>query len=234
MEFLPKQYTGAISSGLPGRLDYEFSCNRGWLFGEIYAQSIIAEIIGSRLPSGLRVASNVAMPELKTGGGDVGRPREVDLAVVESRHSAFTSAHVRACLEVKWATSSSGYAQPRSILADILRLARIARARPDVPCMFLLAGGVTPVQKVLEKGVLAPAGPRGRSPLADLDRPGWPVKFSLKRHLAGNGVMTDKQREEMRSAVGEIPEQLITSSFSRARVGSSDWTVCMWRIWPES
>lgn len=70
---------------MTGKLEFEFACKLGWMFGDIFIPSVIVNILGSSSQAPHRVVPGMS---LKTFNSVVterfGCYKEVDLAVVSS------------------------------------------------------------------------------------------------------------------------------------------------------
>lgn len=124
-----------LSDGLYGRIEFDFSCNRGHGFGEAHLHGVIMEILASNVDPRLRTiqpsfpVEAIQRPQ-GAGEGKGGRKREVDFAVL-TRAQVPNAPVMEHCIEAKWAGSS--HANPDNVLIDLTRLALISQEHPESP-----------------------------------------------------------------------------------------------------
>jgi hypothetical protein len=173
-----------LSSGIYGRLEFDFACNRGHGFGEAYLHGVLIDILAGNVnPRDEHILPSHALSILQKAGTPRGRKREVDF-VVASRSD---EGDVRTCIEAKWAGSS--HASVENILNDLARLALVSEEHPSALCLFVLAGGKSAVHKVLNKGILAPHGAKKPKRLLRSPYDGRPNSYYLNSVHGGQSSL---------------------------------------------
>jgi hypothetical protein len=219
-----------ISSGLVGKLQFDFACQRGHGFSEAYIHGVILEVLTARLDnSTFAIRPGHALPALQSPGRDPdspasGRKRELDFAAF-----GFAAPEELVLgIEAKWAGSS--HASAANVVRDICRLAVVSQAHPDAVCLFVLAGRPQDVQRVLAHKVLGPRGKKQRSMLP------YPYPQHVERlfHLVdtkgGQGLLTGAEATWLKSSFISPPHKL-TSTLHKPLAGvGTKWDAQVWRI----
>ncbi|MBF0402132.1 MAG: hypothetical protein HQL90_15375 [Magnetococcales bacterium] len=139
-----------VAEGTTAKLNFDYSCNRGHLFGEYHLHTIFNEIISSNVDNdNHEVHGGYAHPLLQSKGGTRGRKQEIDFAVIHRRDRTIYIA-----AEIKWAGSS--HCSIESIFKDLLRLQIIANKDKDVICFFLLSGREDNINSLFDDKILSP------------------------------------------------------------------------------
>lgn len=209
-----------IASGLYGRLEFDFACERGHAFSEYYVHGVVNELVAARVdPAKEIIHAGYALPAIQSGPGR-GRPRELDFAVTSR-----ASGGVKACIEVKWAESS--HADEERVARDICRLALAKRAHPGADCLFVLAGGKTKVRKLLDTGVLAQTTlPSGAVRSGLLSYP----YSSTARSFRTDSRLPAQLRQKLMEGVPKIPQSIPTYLCKPSHADTPDWMVLVWRV----
>lgn len=212
-----------LSSGCYGGLEFGFACGRGHLFDEAWLHGLIGEIVGAnrdtRTTSLKKGFAIDALQKLDRGSG---RKREVDFALIDTETSALTH-----CIEAKWAGSS--HCSPLTILRDIARLAVVSATHPNALCMFVLAGGKTPVADLFLKTPLSPPDDRSRG-LLHYPYDGGRSVFTLR--LDGNmkSSLPVNLRQDLVDYLPALPRAVQTTLYAPSHVSTPNWQVHVWRV----
>jgi len=219
-----------ISSGLVGKLHFDFACQRGHAFNEAHIHSVIMEVLTARLDtSALAVHPNYALPALqpqplsgRTPGR--GRKRELDFAA-----TGLAAPHEPALvIEAKWAGSS--HASASNIVRDVARLAVASRAHPDAVCLFVLAGRTPDVQRILAHKLLGPLGKKRRRILPYPYPQHAERLFHLVDTQGGQGLLSETDATWLRQNFISPPHKLTSTLYKPPAGVGTKWEAQIWRI----
>lgn len=214
-----------LSSGIYGRMEFDFACNRGHGFGEAYLHGLLVELLTSNVnPREENILSSFAVPAIQRTETGRGRKREVDFVVAP--RSDTTS--ILTCVEAKWAGSS--HASEVNVLTDLARLALVHREHPDALCLFVLAGGKTSVRKLLGKGILAPNDWKKPARLLRYPYDGRPNSFYLNNVQGGQSALPAALRTKIVPVLPQIPDLIRSYLYKPAHDDPPDWSVHVWRV----
>ena len=214
-----------LSSGIYGRLEFDFACNRGHGFGEAYLHGVLVELLASNIDSRAEnLLPSHALPAIQRSEAGAGRKREVDFAVTSRGDDPV----LRTCIEAKWAGSS--HATESNVLIDLARLALISQANPDALCVFVLAGGKSAVQKLLNKGILALNDWRRPVRLLRYPYDGRPNNYYLNNITGGQSALPRSMRRKVSSSLPRFPDLVRTYLYKPAHDNPPDWSVQVWRV----
>lgn len=144
---MPVDLAKRIAEGVTAKLNFDYACNRGHSFGEIYVHGVVNEILSANIGTHVaRVHSGFAHPSIQANPR-AGRPREIDFAV-ENLPAGTSTLYA----EVKWAGSS--HCTDQRILLDLCRLQLVKAAEAGADCLFVLAGEDREIQSLFSKGML--------------------------------------------------------------------------------
>lgn len=210
-----------MADGILARLEYDFICNRGGLFGEAHMHGIINEIVRANSdPTRSALRSGFAHPALRNNNEKRGRHREVDFYL-----EPLVDSGSGLCIEAKWAGSS--HCKPENVLIDLCRLTVIASGSPSTDCIFVLAGSATQVDRLFAtRSLLSPSGPESRRllqvPSKKHHRPRtYPLSVDAKPLKAITPNVT--------VSVPAVPTAIRTQLFSPTFL-SSKWQALAWRV----
>jgi hypothetical protein len=223
-----------LSDGLYGKLEFDFSCERGHYFGEAYLHGVIMEILASNTdPKKINVRPSFAIDAIQKyvadEDGNMVRQRgtrEVDFAVID-RVSATETADLHYCLEVKWAGSS--HATPVNVLKDLTRLALVSEANESAECLFLLAGRRVDVEKLVEQDLPAISKRLGKAPLK-LKHASGPRMYNLRNAARQDGWLDVKHLGILLETFTSVPDQIETFMYKPRHDTSTKWNVRVWRV----
>lgn len=226
-----------LSDGLYGRIEFDFACNRGHGFGEAHLHGAIMEILASNVdPKTTSIQPSYPVDVIQrphgagigSRGGNAGRKREVDFAVLTRVESPETPVLAH-CIEAKWAGSS--HAKPDNVLIDLTRLALISQEHPEATCLFLLAGGKSSVANLLERRLPKLSKRVGATPLQHAYLPnGNPHLFNLRNARGRDGALDAKRSELLAAKFQRVPVQLRTTMYKPAHDTPPNWRVHVWRV----
>ena len=221
----PASLARSLSSGIYGKLEFDFACNRGHAFSEVYLYGIIMEILASNFGAvDHNVQPSYALPELQRPSGGPGRKREVDFAVV----SRVTGA-LDVCLEAKW--SASSHATAKNVFYDLLRLALVSEANPDTTCLFLLAGGKTSMGKLMMDPLFRPHGSQKKpKQLLLAHYEGKLNTYPIKTGVGEQSVLPQSLRAEAQSTYKLLPCRVSSYEYKPPHADPPDWSVRVWRV----
>lgn len=138
-----------INEGLRGKLEFEYACNRGHIFSEIYMHSALMEIVASNINHNTNILLPGFAPDELNDQHTSGRRREIDFAGFRRTSGPENNGEMIFAAEAKWADSN--HATFENIYKDICRLAIVSEKNPTATCLFILAGSTTQVEKLLPK-----------------------------------------------------------------------------------
>jgi len=215
-----------FGSGIYGRLEFDFACNRGHGFGEAYLHGVLIELLASNVnPRSENILPSHAVSVLQREPGGPGRKREVDFAVAARDDDQ----ELLLCVEAKWAGSS--HANAENVLYDVARLALVHQTHPTVSCLFVLAGGKDAVKKLLNSGVLAPHG-RGRRGHQLLRYPHspHPRRYNLTNGSGHTTALPTNLQTKLAKKVPTVPTRATSFLYKPTHDDPPDWRVYVWRI----
>lgn len=178
-----------IARGLYGRLEFDFAQYAGHTFDESYAQNVVATILRSHfgyLDYAIETDKPIPAIQKPRETKASGSPRQVDI-VVSKRGS---DARIAACVELKWAKNPD----LKGILKDLCRLQIIANSANGtaptsdslyVECYFILFGGKTNVESLLNRNVIDPRV-QTNLPHSSTGHNGQKTSLLPRRHRDGN------------------------------------------------
>lgn len=136
-----------LAEGITSKLDFDYSCNRGHAFGEIYVHGIANEIIASNIdPIKFSLINNYQHPSIQRIAKVRGRNRELDFAIEERIGNAVLFA-----AEVKWAGSS--HCSPDKVLLDLIRLQIVANSNKSIECALIISGTKNDMKKLFSNSI---------------------------------------------------------------------------------
>ncbi|WP_157519888.1 hypothetical protein [Nocardioides dokdonensis] len=213
-------------SGINGKLDFDFACNRGHGFGEAHLHGLLIEIIASNInPRTHNILPSYPAPEIQRADAGAGRKREIDFAVVTRSDEP----RPLLCVEAKWAGSS--HARAENVLYDVARLALISQENPETECLFVLAGGKSAVAKLFETGVLAVhgSGASGRRLIRHPQRPGESTYY-LRSGPGYTTTLPHAMQVKLAGKLPVVPARVRSKLYRPPHSGAPDWAVYVWRI----
>lgn len=225
-----------LTDGLYGRLAFDYACERGHFFSEVYLHGVIMEILASNVdPSSMNVQPSYAVDPIqkwivhddgtKTRAPGTGT-REVDFAILD-RVPVTEKAVLHYCLEVKWAGSS--HAKPVNVLKDLTRLALVSQANPDADCLFLLAGNRLKVEKLVNDDLADISKRAGKSPLR-LKYGSDPRTYNMRNAASRDGWLDMKHLGILQETFTSVPDQLETFMYKPTHDAPTRWSVRVWRV----
>lgn len=212
-----------LSAGCYGALEFGFACGRGHLFDEAWLHGQIGEIVGAnRDTRTTRLRKGFAIEALQKLDRVSGRKREVDFALIDTATDAMTH-----CIEAKWAGSS--HCTPLTILRDIARLAVVSATHPNVLCLFVLAGGKTPVGDLFRTAPLSPSDDRSRG-LLHYPFDGGRSVFTLRMDGSVRSSLPVDVRQGLLDYLPALPRAVQTTLYAPSHVSTPNWQVHVWRV----
>lgn len=223
-----KRLDRKLADGIPSRLEYDFSCNRGHSFGEYYLHGTINEIVSANIDPGEQVPhSGFPHPAIVsefTNNTETkqGRKPEVDF-YIEHRLKDGPST----CIEAKWAGSS--HCTPNRILYDLCRLTWIKQYSPDTTCLLVVAGGNTKLKKLFNRKPLAPASEGARR---ILERPHVNKTPKIRSYplLEADGTPVDAISKYAENTALTIPRRIRSTLVTPSIHEPPRWQALIWRI----
>jgi len=219
-----KRLPRILAEGVYHKIQYDFSCNRGDAFGEIYLYSIITELLTSKLDMtqvqlSLGYAADAIQAHTNT------RRKELDFAVTDRG-----TKDIRVCGELKWAGSS--HCRPKNILIDLVRLQRVANDAPDSICIFLLAGPKSEIASLFKRGLLGYEFNNLLTKPLEKHLEEQSSKIQKTFRLTGNSERQSEIDQHLIETPNDLPEKIITSprfstlaAPSNGRFGCHAWVV---------
>ncbi|WP_147441700.1 hypothetical protein [Mycetocola lacteus] len=205
-----------LADGLYGKLEFDFSCNRGHAFGEHYLHGVLNEILASHIaPNETSLEPSFAAPALQKPNSP-GRKRELDFALVD-REDNSSFVHI----EAKWAGSS--HCKPNTILNDLGRLVVMKNSNPGSTNLFVLAGGKDRVDHLLNSGLLAPQGAKRQRLLA------YPFD-SRVRTFNFDRNLRPTVKAELSSRLPFLPSGVHSTLYKPSHDNVPNWRVLVWRV----
>lgn len=204
-----------LAAGIYGRLEFDYACNRAHGFSESHMHGVMNEILASNVdPTITQIKAGFPPAALQTPG--LGRKREVDFALISRATS--TPTHY---MEAKWAGSS--HCDEKNVLLDVSRLALLNQADPESLCLFVLAGGKSNVERLLNTGALAPHGKAPSRVLA------FPYSGARKSYRLGSRL-TFANRRYLEDRLPRIPQGVLSLLYKPSHDETPDWKCYVWRV----
>lgn len=216
-----------LTSGIYGRLEYDFACNRGHAFSEAHLHGAIMDILAANVLARTHdIRPGFAIPELQDKTGKkAGRNREVDFAILDRESKQST-----VCIEAKW--SGSSHASEENILIDLARLATINYESPSTVCLFIFAGGKSAIEKRLSKGLFSPHGSRHK-PKRLLRYPydGKNNNYPLSDGIGESSVLSKSRFLKISRRLPSVAPRIRSHLYKPSHLSPPNWSVQVWRVW---
>lgn len=219
-----------LSSGLVGKLHFDFACQRGHGFGEAHMHGAMLEVLTSRLDnttydirSGF--AAQALQDPARTGaspGG--GRLRELDFAAFPFG----TPSALELAIEAKWAGSS--HASAENVVKDVCRLAVISKAHPDALCLLVVAGRPSDVNRLMSRKAFAPTGQHRRQVLPYPYHRNQTNLFHLVDTTGGQGLLPRSQQTWLTTKFAAPPHKIHCTIYKPPAGLPDQWTSLVWRV----
>lgn len=211
-----------LRDGITARLEYDFACERGHSFGEYHLHGVMNELISAIIdPALFKLRGGHPHPALNSPDlpKRAGRPREVDF-YVDHRDTN----EARTCIEAKWAGSS--HCTWDRILLDLYRLTLVKEYSPEAECLFVLAGSMQNVDKLLSSMPLVRQG-GGSSHMMR------PLQIPKNKGAASSRCYEPRQwaiPDEIRKALPRVPLRIRSKLAHHTDIKASRWKTVVWRI----
>ncbi len=218
-----KTIAGKIGRGLLGKLEFEYSCGRGYIFGETYMHGVLMELIASNIDHNTHIVQpGYADPALQSGAG--GRHRELDFAAhCRTPGSGPHNGSMVLAAEAKWAGSS--HATSKNVLLDACRLALVSESNQEATCLMVVAGATTKINQLF-----APSQKPGTWPHRLLG--GQAERKFYTEEVAGktgrNDLRDNRIQEFLESSLPRLPRPFRIAPLG-PHIGSK-WSVRMWGV----
>lgn len=217
----PRVAPADLVTGIVGKLNFDFTCQRGHGFNETYLYGAIVEILASCYTKEHDIRTGYGEPSIQDPKktSPRGRQRELDFGVFDRN-----AKHLELALEAKWVGSS--HATPKNIFQDICRLGAVSKSHPDVNCWFVLAGESRRMRSLMNK--------KSMKQYADLRILPYPYDQKEKKvRLFTNGSqdsqLSSKEQVWAKNSFQNPPSQLTVTQYD-VPITDGRWSALIWKV----